>query len=102
MIIKRMEGRRIHKPSGRMYHIEHMPPQIPGQDDVTGEELIQRPDDKEEIVRARLEDYHQLTTPIIVWAQDELMLPNGVVSSMVKIDASQEFSAVWGRLQEQL
>ena len=64
-IIDRISGRRIHQPSGRVYHIINHPPQIPGLDDVTGEALIQRDDDKEETVRKRLEVYHNHTVPLI-------------------------------------
>ena len=64
-IVKRMSGRRVHPASGRTYHIDFNPPQIPGQDDVTGEPLIQRDDDKEETVKKRLEVYHEQTEPLI-------------------------------------
>jgi adenylate kinase len=64
-IIKRMSGRRVHLPSGRTYHIVFNPPKEEGKDDVTGEPLIQRDDDKEETVRKRLEVYHDQTEPLI-------------------------------------
>ena len=64
-IVKRMSGRRVHPASGRTYHIDFNPPKVDGQDDVTGEPLIQRDDDKEETVRKRLEVYHQQTEPLI-------------------------------------
>lgn len=64
-IIKRISGRRIHQPSGRVYHIVNHPPKAPGVDDITGEALIQREDDKEETVRKRLEIYHSQTAPLI-------------------------------------
>lgn len=64
-IIKRISGRRIHQPSGRVYHIINQPPKTPGLDDVTCEPLIQREDDKEETVRRRLEVYHSQTAPLI-------------------------------------
>ena len=64
-IIQRISGRRIHQPSGRVYHIVNHPPKVTGQDDVTGEPLIQREDDKEETVRKRLEVYHSQTAPLI-------------------------------------
>ena len=53
-IIARLSGRRVHEGSGRVYHVEHNPPKVAGVDDVTGEPLIQRPDDTEETVRKRL------------------------------------------------
>ena len=64
-IIKRLSGRRVHPGSGRVYHIEFNPPQRPGRDDVTGEALIQREDDKEETVRKRLQVYHEQTSPLV-------------------------------------
>ncbi len=64
-IISRMSGRRIHPPSGRSYHIKFNPPKIDGKDDDTGEDLIQRDDDKPETVLARLEVYKKQTDPLI-------------------------------------
>lgn len=64
-IVKRMSGRRVHTASGRTYHIDFNPPKVDGKDDVTGEPLIQRDDDKEETVRKRLEVYHEQTEPLI-------------------------------------
>jgi adenylate kinase len=64
-IIKRMSGRRAHLASGRTYHIIFNPPKEEGKDDVTGEPLVQRDDDKEETVRKRLEVYHSQTEPLI-------------------------------------
>jgi len=64
-IIDRMSGRRVHVASGRTYHVTFNPPKVAGKDDVTGEDLIQREDDKEETVRKRLEVYHQQTRPLV-------------------------------------
>ena len=64
-IIKRMSGRRAHLASGRTYHIIYNPPKVEGKDDVTGEPLVQRDDDKEETVKKRLDVYHQQTEPLI-------------------------------------
>ncbi|MHB8354424.1 MAG: adenylate kinase [Burkholderiales bacterium] len=64
-IISRMSGRRVHVASGRVYHTEHNPPRVAGKDDVTGEDLVQREDDREEIVRKRLEIYHAQTCPLM-------------------------------------
>ena len=66
-IIKRMSGRRVHLASGRTYHVIFNPPKVEGTDDVTGEPLIQRDDDKEETVRARLKVYHDQTEPLIAY-----------------------------------
>jgi adenylate kinase len=64
-IIKRLSGRRVHPASGRTYHVLYNPPKAEGKDDKTGEDLIQREDDREEIVRERLKVYHQQTEPLI-------------------------------------
>ncbi|GMU49427.1 MAG: adenylate kinase [Candidatus Desulfobacillus denitrificans] len=64
-IIKRMSGRRVHTASGRTYHVVFNPPKVTGKDDVTGEDLIQREDDKEETVRKRLDIYHSQTKPLV-------------------------------------
>ena len=64
-IVKRIAGRRMHPQSGRTYHIEFNPPKSQGIDDVTGEPLIQRDDDKEETVRKRLCIYHEQTKPLV-------------------------------------
>jgi len=64
-IIERMSGRRVHTASGRTYHVKFNPPKVAGKDDVTGEELIQRDDDREETVRRRLEVYHAQTAQLV-------------------------------------
>ena len=64
-IIQRMSGRRIHPGSGRSYHVIFNPPKVPDKDDVTGEPLIQRDDDKEKTVQKRLQVYHEQTAPLI-------------------------------------
>lgn len=64
-IIKRMSGRRVHLSSGRSYHILYNPPKEDGKDDETGEPLIQREDDREEVVRKRLQVYHEQTAQLV-------------------------------------
>jgi adenylate kinase len=64
-IVERMSGRRVHTASGRTYHVKFNPPKVDGKDDVTGEELIQRVDDKEETVKKRLAVYHEQTEVLI-------------------------------------
>jgi adenylate kinase len=66
-IVERMSGRRVHLASGRTYHLKYNPPKQPGRDDVTGEPLIQREDDREETVRKRLAVYHQQTEPLVAY-----------------------------------
>ena len=64
-IIERMSGRRVHPASGRTYHLKYNPPKVDGKDDLTGEDLILREDDKEETVRHRLHVYHEQTRPLV-------------------------------------
>jgi adenylate kinase len=66
-ILRRMVGRRVHPGSGRSYHVEFNPPRAPGKDDVTGEPLVQRPDDNEETVKRRIATYHSQTKPLIAY-----------------------------------
>lgn len=76
-IIKRMSGRRFHAASGRTYHVLYNPPKVAGQDDETGEELVQRDDDKEDTVRHRLEVYHSQTKPLVDFYQQMSAANNG-------------------------
>lgn len=64
-ILRRMSGRRVHPASGRTYHVEFNPPRVAGKDDLTGEPLVQRPDDNEETVKRRIAGYHEITKPLI-------------------------------------
>jgi adenylate kinase len=66
-IVERMSGRRVHVASGRTYHVKFNPPKVAGRDDATGEELIQRDDDKEETVAKRLAVYHAQTEPLVAY-----------------------------------
>ncbi|KTC92994.1 MULTISPECIES: adenylate kinase [Legionella] len=68
-IIHRISGRRVHVASGRVYHIKFHPPKVAGRDDLTGETLIQRDDDKEETIKHRLAVYHQQTEPLVNYYQ---------------------------------
>ena len=69
-IVARLSGRRVHPGSGRIYHVQHNPPQREGVDDETGEPLVQREDDQEDTVRKRLEIYHAQTSPLIDFYQN--------------------------------
>ena len=69
-IVARLSGRRVHPGSGRIYHVQHNPPQREGVDDETGEPLVQRDDDQEDTVRKRLEIYHAQTSPLIDFYQN--------------------------------
>jgi adenylate kinase len=90
-IIKRMSGRRMHLASGRTYHVIFNPPKVTGKDDVTGEELVQRDDDKEETVMKRLEVYHSQTKPLVEyysgWAKNSDKAPQYIkVDGIGKMD----------------
>lgn len=82
-IIKRMSGRRVHLASGRTYHVIYNPPKVEGKDDETGEDLIQRDDDQEDTVKARLKVYHDQTEPLIAFYTKEA---DGGNCKYVKID----------------
>jgi adenylate kinase len=68
-IVERMSGRRVHLASGRTYHVSFNPPKMAGKDDLTGEDLIQRDDDREETVKKRLDVYHAQTKPLVAYYQ---------------------------------
>lgn len=68
-LVRRLSGRFIHAASGRTYHTDYNPPKVPGKDDVTGEPLVQREDDKSETVRNRLQVYRQQTMPLLQYYQ---------------------------------
>jgi adenylate kinase len=70
-IVKRMSGRRAHLASGRTYHVIYNPPKVEGKDDKTGEDLVQRDDDKEEVVKDRLKVYHEQTEPLIGYYKEQ-------------------------------
>ena len=76
-IIKRMSGRRMHPASGRTYHVIFNPPKVAGKDDVTGEDLVQREDDREETVKKRLEVYHSQTQQLVGYYSDWAKLGTG-------------------------
>lgn len=87
-IVERLCGRRVHLASGRTYHIHHNPPTTTGKDDVTGEELIQRDDDKEETIKKRLEVYHAQTIVLSkYYSQDKQV-------KFITIDGTQAVSKV--------
>ncbi|MGB0866064.1 MAG: adenylate kinase [Granulosicoccaceae bacterium] len=92
VIVNRMAGRRVHLASGRTYHVSFNPPKTEGIDDVTGEALIQRDDDQEDTVRARLGIYHEQTAPLIEYYQSEQSQALGV--SYTKVDGTQAVETV--------
>ena len=93
-IVKRLSGRRVHVESGRTYHVVYNPPKLAGADDVTGEELIQREDDKEETIRNRLDVYHLQTKPLVDFYTKLSNSDTNVrvikVNGLAKVDAIRE------------
>ncbi len=87
-IIERMSGRRVHPASGRSYHVSFNPPKAQGVDDITGEALIQRDDDKEETVRKRLEVYQQQTRPLVAYYSDWAATGDSAAPRCLKINGS--------------
>ena len=91
-IIERMSGRRSHVASGRTYHVKYNPSKVEGKDDITGEALIQRDDDKEDTVRKRLEVYSAQTRPLVDYysrwakAEPELAPAYRAISGMGSVD----------------
>ncbi len=77
-IIGRLSGRRVHLESGRVYHVENNPPKEEGKDDVTGEPLIQRDDDKEDTIKERLSVYREQTEPLVSFYKDMAMKSGNV------------------------
>ncbi len=71
VIVERMSGRRVHPASGRVYHVSYNPPKVAGKDDLTGEDLVIREDDKEETVRKRLGIYHEQTELLVGYYRKE-------------------------------
>lgn len=99
-IVKRLSGRRVHLDSGRVYHVEFNPPKKAGLDDVTGEPLIQREDDKEETVRKRLSVYHEQTKPLVNFYKAMEKKSAGV--RFVKIDGTGSIDAIEAQIRQSL
>jgi adenylate kinase len=97
-IIKRMSGRRVHLVSGRTYHVVFNPPKVEGKDDVTGEPLIQREDDKEETVRKRLEVYHDQTEPLIDYYKKWESAGEATSPKYVKIEGVGKVDEIRGQI----
>ncbi len=101
-IVRRMGGRRIHEPSGRVYHVDHNPPRIAGFDDETGEALIQREDDAESTVRHRIEVYETQTAPLKryyqEWAQSEAL----VAPAYIRVDGIGDAKTISKAIRERI
>ncbi|BEV07605.1 adenylate kinase [Methylophilus sp. DW102] len=93
-IVERMSGRRSHPASGRTYHVKFNPPKVEGKDDVTGEDLVQRDDDKEEVVLKRLEVYHNQTEQLIGYYSDWANSGQGGAPKYVKVNGLGELNTI--------
>ncbi|MEX0445407.1 adenylate kinase [Xenorhabdus sp. SGI246] len=91
IIVERIIGRRVHAPSGRVYHIKFNPPKVESHDDITGEELTVRKDDQEDTVRKRLVEYHAQTAPLVSYYQQEAQNGN---TKYFKLDGTRQVSEV--------
>ena len=93
-IVNRLSGRRSHPGSGRVYHVVFNPPKVEGRDDVTGEPLVQRDDDREETIRRRLVNYHAQTEVLASFYGS--MAERGVVGApvLITVDGTQSIDAV--------
>lgn len=100
-IISRMSGRRAHLASGRTYHIEFNPPKVEGKDDVTGEEIVQRDDDKAETVKKRLDVYHEQTAPLVKYYTD-LANQDGSKTQYVSVNGMNDVNDVMNDILSQL
>ena len=101
LIVDRIVGRRVHAPSGRVYHVKFNPPKVEGVDDVTGEPLVQRPDDKEETVKKRLEVYHAQTEALVGFYQN-LAAKGDSKTRYIKIDGVGDVKEVSRRIFDAL
>ncbi|MFM1858965.1 MAG: hypothetical protein RL133_465 [Pseudomonadota bacterium] len=101
-IIDRMSGRRVHVASGRTYHITFNPPKQDGIDDVTGEALIQRDDDREETVRKRLDIYHAQTKPLVKFYSDWQASGDSAAPRVVTISGVGAVDAITQRVMDAL
>ena len=99
VIVERMAGRRVHPGSGRVYHVTYNPPQEEGKDDVTGDDLIVREDDKEATVRHRLSVYHEQTEPLVSYYQN---LAEQNVVKYHKVDGTKDVNEIKDELKSVL
>ena len=101
-IIKRIRGRRVHEASGRVYHIEYNPPKVAGKDDVTGEDLVQRDDDKEDTVRKRLDVYQAQTRPLVDYYSNWAATGDAAAPKYRKISGVGSVDEIRGRILDAL
>jgi len=99
-IVQRMSGRRAHLASGRTYHLVYNPPKIDGKDDITGEDLVQRDDDKEEVVLDRLKVYHEQTEPLIGYYKEQASKNDSL--KYITVDGTADITDVEASIVSQL
>lgn len=97
-IVQRISGRRTHPGSGRVYHLDYHPPKVAGIDDLTGERLIQRDDDREEIIRKRLDVYHHQTEPLIDYYQSWASSNDSLAPNFHRIMGSGSVDEIFKRI----
>jgi adenylate kinase len=93
-IVERMSGRRSHPASGRTYHVKFNPPKVEGKDDITGEDLVQREDDKEEVVKNRLNVYHAQTKQLVGYYSDWAKSGVGGAPKYVKVNGIGDMNTI--------
>lgn len=99
-IVTRMAGRRAHLASGRTYHIVYNPPKVEGKDNETGEDLVQRDDDKESVVLDRLKVYHELTSPLIGYYKEQAESLNSL--TYITVDGTADIADVEANIVSKL
>jgi len=97
-VMDRMSGRRVHPASGRVYHVKFNPPRLPDADDVTGEPLVQRSDDREDVVKERISAYNSRTLPIISYYVDWERSGDPEAPRFVKVNGQGSAAGVRERL----
>lgn len=93
-IVSRLSGRRVHEASGRVYHLKYNPPATEGKDDITGDVLVQREDDKEETVRKRLDVYHSQTAPLIEYYSEWAAIGEDLAPKYVRVEGVGDMSEI--------
>ncbi|KZY72445.1 adenylate kinase [Oleiphilus sp. HI0071] len=93
-IVSRLSGRRVHEASGRVYHLKYNPPATDGKDDITGDALVQREDDKEETVRKRLDVYHSQTAPLIQYYSEWAAAGDDSAPKYVRVEGVGDMSEI--------
>lgn len=101
-VVRRLSGRRVHVPSGRVYHVDYQPPKQENIDDLTGEALIQRPDDSEETIRQRLAVYKAQTAPLIEYYKKWEKIDDRNAPHYVKVDGEGTVTEIRQRIQNAL